>query len=730
MVELDRLVPHVAAVPEPGFEQSTLTALRMHACHSRPLGLRHLFAIGVMALALAGCGDDHGRAGAATGTSTEPTDDSGGGSADDTPEASALACVQESYPCSFEEVALPVIERSLELSREAAGQLRNGALIEDVAAHLSSESDIAELIVDGQVLAFRLVGGRQMIVDVNGEQEFLASATAAGSLASGSRAAAPQSANFASQVQGAPKPRTLRSAISPKLVSGGNKAQRRALVLSPFRYEGNFGNAGELIAAALDNVRGYAGNVTYLATSDGSAPQVTMDVLTQLHDYDVIHIDTHGGTLCKKKEAALTDAGKCAHGATDFLVQRFHGTAEDLKSIKHPGVIHYIGRVHESIAVTADFFHHYYPDGLADKLFILASCNTFRPDMADAIAGNTGVYVSWDGFTDQALVTSYGLALLDLLSPGLTIGEAFARLPTFTADNPEATGTLSRTQRKAGGDLRIRDLITVRDNLTGHVVTDLSGIEVMETPEDGQNDNLDLEFIVDGITPEQLENFDLNVVIDDRQLGYIDLKHSGVPVADFSYSVSTRVPLPFDVQQGQALRMDFWIPLPDQGQDHFIAAPKVNERELGREWVLNSKLLHDTTTITASVRFEVDPGDDPAGNFHYFYTKSGTVRVQRAIEGPDDCTYYVDHVVELGAGAPDNWLAFGVSGNHPVVSGFGSLPSQSVDASGCGKTLTVNVGGAYFVSGETIVMGDSVSGVYDNGAKIPTTIEWTLQKEL
>lgn len=690
-------------------------------------GPQRLLAIGLMGLTLAACGGG----GTRTDSSTTPTGDAPSGEQppNDSP-SEVLDCARDNYPCSFNEVSLPVIERSLALSDEVAQQLDNGVAIDQVATFLSSQSDVAEVTVDGPVLGFRLAGGRPMIVDVTGDQELLASPAAA--------AGAKSSKGSMSQ-QDAQKLRTVRTVLSSK-ITGDNKAQRRALVLSPFRYEENFGNAGELIAGELSTVRGYAGNVTYLATTTESAPQVTVDTLTQLQNYDVIHIDTHGGTLCKKKDASLagSDKNKCADGLTDFLVQRFHGTAQDLQSLKHPGVIHYRGRLHQSIAVTADFFRHYYPQGLNDKLFILGSCNTFRTDMADAIAGDSGVYVSWDGYTDLSLVGNTSLSLVDSLRLGLTVGEAFARLPDFSPNNPEATGALQRTPRHAGGDLRIRDLIAVRDNLTGDLVSDASGIEVMETPEDGNNDNLNLEFTVDGITPEQLDNFNINLEIDDQVIGHINLGQQGVPAGDFSYRVSTSIPLGFDVEELQELNMDFWIPLPDQGEDHFVASPRVNDREdsqVGRAWALGSRLTeshHDSSTlITADVEFEIDPQDDPSSSYHYFYVSSGRVRIQRDYEDAQNCVYHIDHTVDLAANASNNYLTFDTSGTNIVVDGFGRTPNEYIQVSNsCGGTATVNVGGVYFLAEETIVTGDAAQGAYNDGAVNPTIIEWTLDKTL
>ncbi len=675
-----------------------------------------LVAIGLVSFTLTACGS-HG-SGTSADANTTPTGDAPS-------QSTTLDCARDNYPCSFAEVPLPVIERSLALSDEVAQRLGNGAAIDQVATFLSSQSDMAEVTIDGPVLGFRLAGGRPMIVDVTGDQRMLPSPTPA------SPTSVPSSVP---DISG--KLRSVRTVMSSK-ITGDNKAPRRALVLSPFQYEDEFGSAGVEIAAAINGVRGYAGNVTYLATTNESEPRVTVDTLTQLEDYDVIHIDTHGGTLCKKDGGGVNaEKAKCADGLTDFLVQRFHGTAQDLQSITHPGVIHYRGQLHQSIAVTADFFRHYYPQGLADKLFILAACNTFRTDMAEAIAGDRGVLVAWDGYIDFTLVKNTGLSLLDSLGLGLTVGEAFARIPPFSPGNPKAQGSVQRRPRQVGGDLRIRDLITVRDNLTGEPISDASGIEVMELPEDGRNDNLNLEFTVDGITPEQLANFRINLVIDNMTLGQIDLGTSGVPVGDFSYRVSTPVPLPFDVEELQALHMDFWIPLPDQGQDHFIAAPRVNdglEPEVGRRWALGSRLSeshHDSsTTITAEVEFELDPQDNPSSNFHTFYVSSGHVRVQRDYQDAQNCSYHIDHTIDLPANASNNYVTFEATASHMVVNGFGRIPNESIQViSSCGSTATVNLGGVYFLAEDTIVTGNSAQGTYNDGANNPTVIDWTLDK--
>lgn len=710
--------------------------------------LRPMIALGILSLGLAACGGDSPPGSAGTpgpapvgeGPATPPA--SGGGEGGEAPQ---LDCARDGYPCSFADVPVGILERSLALSDEVADKLIDGMPLPEVETFLASQSDVAEVIVDGGVVWFRLAGGRPMIVDVDGKQELLPVPAPAAASAGAADAFFAGTMNLVADGRAGGGRRYVRMLTSGSRLSTGTGEERHALVLSPFRYEPGFGNAGELVADALAGVRGYSGNVTYLATTSEHQPQVTVDVLAQLDGYDVIHLDTHGGTICKDKDAAAgakTDGKTCEDGITDFLVQRFHGTAQDLQSLSHPGVVHYRGRLHQSIAVTADFFRHHYPQGLANQLFVLGSCNTFRADMIDAVAGYQGMFASWDGYTDFTLVRDAGLALVDLLGKGLTVGESFERLPGLTPGNPEAQGQFRRSARKLGGDLRIRSLITVRDYLTGEEVTDTSGIEVIEVAGDGADDDLHLEFTIDGITEERLEDFFVNLEIEDQVIGHLDLKKVGVKVAEFSYRVTGPVPLPFDAQQGQTLDMHFWIPLPDLGEDIFRASPKVNERETvdaGSEWVLGSRYTagHTDSSMvkTADLVFELEPGADLGKPYRIFRVRGGTVRIRYDFEDALGCRFDIDHTVDVATGANNMYLRFDRVGDDLYVEGFGALPSTYIKATGfCpnGPNVeqTVSVGGVFFMADPTLVSGKSFSGGYNDGASLPTVIEWTLDQTL
>lgn len=353
--------------------------------------------------------------------------------------SSPLECEVQKYPCSYAKVPLAVVQKSLSLSDEAAKQLGAGTPIQQVMSFLKAQPGMAEVLSDGSALRFRLEGGRPMAIDLGIDSRMVPSPPAA-------------------------KPPVLQS-VRPQAVVGVY-GQKRALVLSPFRYEFT-GKVGEKVAAILETVPGYKGNVTYIYTDDEHDPQVTVDVLTKMADYDVIHLDTHGGSLCISKNQSMSaisnpnsknqslsaqSGSNCDGGITDILIQRFHGTTEDLQSLNHPGVIHYRGKQWQSIAVTADFFRHYYPGGLDNAVFILASCNTFRPDFEQAIAGNSSVFLSWDKTVSETRALDASVKLMQALGKGLTTQALSSLLQGQGQEgDPTADAKLLSSYRKAGG---------------------------------------------------------------------------------------------------------------------------------------------------------------------------------------------------------------------------------------------------------------------------------------
>jgi hypothetical protein len=231
-------------------------------------------------------------------------------------------------------------------------------------------------------------------------------------------------------------------------------------------------------------------------------------------------------------------------------------------------------------------------------------------------------------------------------------------------------------------------------------------------------------------------NFFVNLVIDSHVIGHLNMQMSGVQVDEFSYRVSTPVPLPFDVHEGQALNMDFWIPLPDLGEDRFIAAPRVNERdepEVGLEWVLTSHAVtqrtDDLTILSATVVFEIEPGSDPDARYQFFRVRNGSVNVRRDYEDARGCHFNINHTIDIPAAALNHYLRFDTGSQNLLLSGFGNVASETVPAtSSCGDSADVKVGGVYFIAEDAPVLGDSAHGGYNSGGTFPTVIEWNLSR--
>jgi len=654
--------------------------------------------------------------------------------------ATSTECGEAGHPCAWNEVPLEMVARSLALSEDAIARMEAGASATEVGAFLGSQSDMAEVTVDGSVILFRLAGGRPMIVDFAGEQEMRRPASP-GAPAAAARAVT----NAAGSPRRTPHLRGITAQVVP-----GDGLRKRALVLSPFRYEAGFG-AGAEIAAALGGVRGYDGTVTLLETTDERAPQVTVETLTRLADYDVIHIDTHGGSICKTKEppaaaAGVTNTtGDCAASVTDFLVQRFHGTAEDLRSVIHPGVVHYRGRLHQSIAVTADFFRYFYPNGLPNTLFILGACNTYRPDMASAIAGDEGIYLSWDRFTDIELVRTAGLSLADALGKGVTVDTAFRMLPPLVPGNPDAAGSrLLSTGRAAGGDLRIRELPSVRDAFTGEELGQGSLVEVTGVVEDGRPDGLLLIIEIDGAMQSEASRYVVRVAIDGSQVVEEPLDRFAARTGDSSWRSDREIPLGYDARLGQTIDIEVSVSLPEGGTSTVAASPTVSGPaqgfQPGRVWQGTFKRIFftDETQVQLDVQavFERDPDQNPDTKYPTFLLKSGTMVWSAADSDGSGCSFQAPIVTTQLGPDPDANFSFDLTKDPVEFRGFASSEGPVVEIMiTCPEIdpfpTKTEAGGVWLAalgSDHHVVTGYSFSGRYDQNGPRPSSVQWNLRK--
>lgn len=79
---------------------------------------------------------------------------------------------------------------------------------------------------------------------------------------------------------------------------GDEPKSKRALVLSPYKWEFAGWDEGAQVAAYLDGLRDYEGNVDYFQNTEPRARDVTRQQFEGWDAYDVVHVSTHGTQIC------------------------------------------------------------------------------------------------------------------------------------------------------------------------------------------------------------------------------------------------------------------------------------------------------------------------------------------------------------------------------------------------------------------------------------------------
>jgi hypothetical protein len=210
--------------------------------------------------------------------------------------------------------------------------------------------------------------------------------------------------------------------------------------------------------------------------------------------------------------------------------------------------------------------------------------------------------------------------LFDALATGRTLQAVYADLSVDNQTHDEYTGA----ELLIGAPkLRIRELLTVRDDATGQPLASGEAIHVDGHPEDGSPDSLQLVFDVDGIEDGEADKYVLHLEVDGAPFSPMVLGATGAQSGPYTWSLRSVVPLGFDVRSGQVLKIHAWVELPEGGQSGVEVAPQVTQRAVGlgqvyqgtatRVWNLNGG---PTVTAKASVTFKLDGSlDQPEARY-------------------------------------------------------------------------------------------------------------------
>src|SRR5688572_14217855 len=270
---------------------------------------------------LTGCGghdDGHGDTAADNPTPLPgPATDNPPPSVPDIPSPVTLECGDVGFPCSLVEVSLSVLQRGDELAEAVIAMLEGGISVTAALDYLRGQPDLADCAGDSTAIRFRLQGGRDVFI----LQPMPAGSTEPAAMKASSR--------------------------SQKVVVGQGAENKRALVLSPFKYFFKEFDDGAPVAQRLEATRGYAGNVTYRENATKTAATVGIQQFAGWNNYDVIHVSGHGRQVC--------DANRCV---ATILTGDVYSDAADLLQLTELGLntAHVVGTEGKFLALGADYF--------------------------------------------------------------------------------------------------------------------------------------------------------------------------------------------------------------------------------------------------------------------------------------------------------------------------------------------------------------------------------------
>jgi hypothetical protein len=256
---------------------------------------------------------------------------------------------------------------------------------------------------------------------------------------------------------------THRAVVSP------GRFPKAALTLAPVAWLPGAGDDAPLVAGLISGIEDYAGNVISLANATEASTVVDVPTFASLDGYNVVYVRTHGARLCRVpgptgQRCFVTI--KAAGLPRNAPWQRFDET--------RPGVDLVTSDGNWYVAVSADFFRHYYPHGLNDVLVVLDAGKTAESDLARSMTGRRSSVVGWSDAISGEGTDAVVMPFLTGLAAGRSTGDVYLSMGQDVRD-PGTGADLVIGQQ----DIRIRDLVRVYDpdSLQALVTNGLLGID-------------------------------------------------------------------------------------------------------------------------------------------------------------------------------------------------------------------------------------------------------------
>jgi hypothetical protein len=413
-------------------------------------------------------------------------------------------------------------------------------------------------------------------------------------------------------------------------------------VLSPFYWDFGDLDDGPSVAAILSGTRGYENGVTFQSNQQESSSNVDLNSFMGWGEYQVIHVATHGTRICRDG----TCRAMLVVGLLENLLPDGPGTkVEKLHGLGFRGLTYAEGEEtgREFVVLSADFFRHHYQGGLDNALVFLNACQSFGPqatDLVDAIQGSTSVVFGWTEtvYEDDAFAAAVALyrALSEGGYPAKIAYDNLGELKTGDAVPGQDAPRLLVSERPAGGDLRIREVVTVLNPGSGEILSATDLVPIQGTQGDGIPDAAPFLVRVDGVKPELAGEMMVHVSIDGAESDPVPLSGGQADDED-QWIVGGVVPLSYDLTEATPVTIRAWVNLHDGGESQHEAGATLagGEPIMGTVWEMEavhtsgwtaaSGVPHTPYTATAHLTLRFPPGQSAAEPRPRYIVTGGTV---------------------------------------------------------------------------------------------------------
>lgn len=478
-----------------------------------------------------------------------------------------LDCERLGYPCSLSEMPDNIYQATKD-ALNGVYEVRDNGTMNDVLTYLKKLPNMAEAELIDNAIRFRLEGGTPtFFLDISTE-------------------ASPQEISIGfKQDDDIPTSNSIVGEDQNNDNKINNRDHRRGLVLAPYRWQFHPNDESRLIRDRLYFTPGYLGNVDYEENLNSLFDKkITLDHFYHWDNYDTIFIATHGKEYCwlinfgrTRKCGVIISTGvlvdevdnSTSTGPTSTGAY-LHGLYEDTDTEASDRFFVYM--------LTTDFFRAAYPSGLDNTLLVFSACQAgsdFGDDGADDVTkilgGKNFVMMGWSDFVPSPIAGAASLLVMDALKLGLAAKKALNKvkeqnISPWTYFSPEKQKEITTEFihfAPKGGDQRIREIIALVDD--NGLLQDGQGLLADRI---NGTDHLDLTVKVDGVLPDEKNDYKVWIELDGESLGESKTLSNAQQVDEYSYNLSFD-----DLDTGRIIdsevNLEAIVELPEGGESRY-----------------------------------------------------------------------------------------------------------------------------------------------------------------